>query len=274
MVNAKWLPDAQRDLVFRRILELSEKRVAEAHGTAVAYQRSLLRNWQIQYLAYLVKTRQTERAQALLDAIPPEQPVGESPDEASEGRYAPETPGLASLEVRLAAQQNKLGELLDRYRLQPEKMPSLGSLRTAAVALRAEGDAASARRVLEFVYTYELDQRNFDAANFLGLAEVRLESGDVAGALALLRRMNLVAGHPFENLEAAAALLEKTGHPAEAVEFRSARVQAVPWDLAARRALAETQLNSEHEREAASQALAAVARSREEIGRASCRERV
>jgi tetratricopeptide (TPR) repeat protein len=75
--------------------------------------------------------------------------------------------------------------------------------------------------------------------------------------------MNLVAGQPFENLDAAAALLEKTGHPAEAVEFRSARVQAVPWDLAARRALAETQLASEQTRGAGTQALAAVARSRD-----------
>ena len=50
---------------------------------------------------------------------------------------------------------------------------------------------------------------------------------DTAQTLALLRRMNLVAGQPFENLDAAAALLEKTGHPAEAVEFRAARVQAV-----------------------------------------------
>jgi tetratricopeptide (TPR) repeat protein/Flp pilus assembly protein TadD len=263
MVNAKWLPDAQRDLVFRRILELSEKRVAAAHGAEVANQRSILRNWQIQYLSYLVKTRQTERAQTVLAAIPPEPPGGASSDSDSEERSTPQAPDLAVLEIRLAAQQNKLAELMDRYTRQPEKMAPVESLRAAALALRVDGDAASARRVLEFLYTYELDQRNFDAGNFLGLAELRLEAGDVPGALALLRRMNLVAGQPFENLEAAAALLEKTGHPAEAVEFRSARVQAVPWDLAARRALAETQLSSQQDHGTGVQALAAVARSRD-----------
>lgn len=267
MVNAKWLPDAQRDLIYRRILELSEKSVADAHGAEVANQKSLLRNWQIQYLSYLVRTRQTERAQTLLDAIQPESQTSRLiwPPEGQVGAevYLPEPPDLAALAVRLAAQQNKLAELLACYQSQPEKVPALSSLRAAAAALRADGDAASARRVLEFLYTRELDQRNFDASNFLGLAEVRLESNDLPGALALLRRMNLVSGQPFESLDAAAALLEKTGHPTEAVEFRAARVQAVPWDLAARRALAETQLNSAQEREAASQSLAAVARSRD-----------
>jgi Tfp pilus assembly protein PilF len=266
IVNARWLPEAQRDLVFRRILELSEKRVAEAHGADLVNQQGALRNWQIQYLSYLVKTRQTERAQTLLAAIPPEPPAGTSPADSpaySEEQSTPQAPDLAALEIRLAAQQNKLADLLARYLSQPEKMPALESLRAASLALRADGDAASARRVLEFLYTYELDQRNLDAANFLGLAEIRLETGDLPAALTLLRRMNLVAGQPFENLDASAALLEKTGHPAEAVEFRSARVQAVPWDLAARRALAEAQLSSAQTRDAGTQALAAVARSRD-----------
>jgi Flp pilus assembly protein TadD len=262
-VNAKWLPDAQRDLIYRRILELSEKHVADAHGAELANQKSLLRNWQIQYLSYLVNTRQTERAQAVLATIPQEPPTTESPDAEPEGRSSSQAPNLATLTIRLAAQQNKLGELLDRYTRQPESAPGVNSLRSAAAALRTDGDAASARRVLEFLYTRELDQRNLDAANFLGLAEVRIEGGDLPAALALLRRMNLVSGQPFENLDAAAALLEKTGHPAEAVEFRSARVQAVPWDFGARRALAEAQLASQQTHDAAAQSLATVARSRE-----------
>jgi hypothetical protein len=42
--------------------------------------------------------------------------------------------------------------------------------------------------------------------------------------------MTLVAGEPFENLSEAGALLARTGHPSEAVEFLSARVRALPWD--------------------------------------------
>ena len=44
------------------------------------------------------------------------------------------------------------------------------------------------------------------ATNFLGLAEIRLAAGDTAGALDLLRRLAVVVGNPFENLDPAAAL--------------------------------------------------------------------
>ena len=79
------------------------------------------------------------------------------------------------------------------------------------------GDNGSARKILEFVFTREIDEHRLDAANFLALAEVRLDSGDAPGAVELLRRLALVIGNPYENLNSAAALLEKTGHNAEAV---------------------------------------------------------
>ncbi len=107
-------------------------------------------------------------------------------------------------------------------------------LSQSAAALKTEGDAAGARKLLEFGYTRELDAHNFTAANFLGLAEVRIEQGDMAGAIALLRRMTLVADEPFQDLPAAAELLIKTGHKAEAREFLAARAKAVPWDLESR----------------------------------------
>jgi hypothetical protein len=66
------------------------------------------------------------------------------------------------------------------------------------------------------------------------LAEIRLEQGDTKTAVMLLRRMTLVVGEPFENLADAAELLNKTGHPAEALPFLSDRVRAVPWDLSAK----------------------------------------
>jgi hypothetical protein len=56
--------------------------------------------------------------------------------------------------------------------------------------------------------------------------------------MALLRRMNLVSVEPFENLMAAADLLEKTGHPNEAAEFLATRERAAPWDEDARLRLA------------------------------------
>ena len=48
--------------------------------------------------------------------------------------------------------------------------------------------------------------------------------------MALLRRMALVAGEPFETLTPAAELLAKFGRKTEAIEFWEARVKAAPWD--------------------------------------------
>ncbi len=64
------------------------------------------------------------------------------------------------------------------------------------------------------------------------------------GALQILRRLTLVVGAPFENLEPAAALLSRTGHHAEAVEFLSQLLKATPWDERIRLKLAQEQLAS------------------------------
>jgi hypothetical protein len=93
--------------------------------------------------------------------------------------------------------------------------------------------------VLEFVYTSQMKAGNLDQAAFLGLAEVKLQDNDTAGAMALLRRMVLISGEPFSGLDPAAALLERTHHPAEAAEFLTTLVKAEPWNQDAKRRLAE-----------------------------------
>ena len=103
------------------------------------------------------------------------------------------------------------------------------------------GDETASRRVLEFLYTRELERGDFGAANFLGLAEIRLQDGDASSALTLLRRMMLVSGEPFENFVPAADLLERFSRTREAIEFLTARVRAVPWDDDARLKLAKAQ---------------------------------
>jgi Tfp pilus assembly protein PilF len=104
-------------------------------------------------------------------------------------------------------------------------------LKQGAASLRMDGDVASARRLLEALYTRELDRNNLDASNFLGLAEVKLESGDAATAVALLRRMTVTTGEPFDTLSPAAALLARFNRNTEAIEFWQQRVKAVPWDF-------------------------------------------
>ncbi len=140
-------------------------------------------------------------------------------------------------------------------------MPPLENLQNAATELKQKGEAAPARQVLEFVYNRQLESYQFSAATFLGLAEIRLDQGDTKAALALLHRMTLVVGEPFENLSDAAELLNKTGHPAEALPFLSDRVRAVPWDLAAKTELGELLAAAGQDRDRGIQMLRAAAES-------------
>jgi len=159
------------------------------------YRRTEAQRWHVRWIQYLVETKQSERAQTELEALP-EHRAGENSEE------------LVSLEIRIAAQQGKVGQLVERYRRDPEKAPPLEMLLRVAGGLEPREEA---RRLLEFIYTGQLDQRNFTAANFLGLAEVRLEAGDAEAAVALLHRMTLVADEPFQDLEAAPTCSRKWG---------------------------------------------------------------
>ncbi|MEO8130993.1 MAG: hypothetical protein ABI822_28095, partial [Bryobacteraceae bacterium] len=216
VVNADWLPPSGKEIIYQRLLETADLKLSQSRGDA---QRDALQNkrrYQLEWIESLVTAKQTQRAQAALAAL--------DPDAIREQPYQ-----VISLEIRTAAQSGKLEPLLARY---ATTKPPLDMIRNTAGALRTEGDAASARRVLEFVYNTELEMPGPAPSSFLGLAEVKLESNDTAAAVALLRRMTLVSGEPFENLEPAAALLEKFGGTREAVEFRNTRAQAAPWDKA------------------------------------------
>jgi hypothetical protein len=129
--------------------------------------------------------------------------------------------------------------------------------------LQKHKDKISARKILEYVFNREIEEHKITAANLLGLAEIRIDSGDMKGALELLHRATLVVGQPFENLDAAASLLVRTGHSAEAAEFLEALVKAEPWNADARVNLAQAQMKAGKDAVGARAALMAIARSGE-----------
>jgi tetratricopeptide (TPR) repeat protein len=214
-LDSKLFDNTQQEVLYKRVLEDASAHAAQPGPEHDETERTL-REWQLRWIGFLLDTKQTARAQAALEA------------------WQGDRSAVTALEIRAAAQAERLAALLDRYSRTPEDTPPLDTLRQSAVALSTAGDAAGARRLLEFVYTHELDAHNFTAANFLGLAEVRVEQGDLAAAIALLRRVTLVADEPFQDLVPAADLLIKAGHQKEAREFLAARVKAVPWDLESR----------------------------------------
>ena len=248
---AAWLPDLQRDRVYERIVAVSEETVAREHGAAQAASQAQLDRWRLLRIRSLVDTKQTVRAGDLLRALP------EATRLAHEADVTP-------LETRIAAAAGALDALLERYAREESRPPDLGALRNAATALRQAGDQASARRIMEFVYTRQLDREELAPPSFLGLAEIRVQQGNLPAALELLRRLTLVVGEPFDHLAASGALLERLNRPVEALEFRRARVQAVPWDADAHIALARVEIAAARDRAGALDRLGRIAESPKE----------
>jgi tetratricopeptide (TPR) repeat protein len=224
------VPDAQRDALFQKLIEADQARLASSFGQPRENAEASLRSWQLEWLRSLVERKQTDRARALLGSIP----------EKARKNYQND---IVRLELQIAAQSNSVPAVLARYAADREP-PPVEAIRNGANELSRQGQDAAARRVLEFIYTRELAAHRFDSANFLGLAEIRLQEKQTPAAVELLKRMTMLSGAPFENLTAAAALLEKFGANAESAAFYEQEVKASPWDAQARERLADLRKNT------------------------------
>jgi len=246
VVEASWIPLAQRAPIYQRILQAKQDAVSKAEGLQEEAAQQTLRSWQVRWIKYLVATKQYSLAGDVISGL------------SKETRTA-EQGALVPLELQVAAHTGALDARIEGYRADPITMPPDEVLRAGARQLSESGDIQSARKVLEFVFANEIEEHKLEAANFLGLAEIRIATGDTRGAVELLRRLVAVVGNPFENLDPAAALLEKTGHTAEAVEFLEQLVQASPWEPSYRLRLAKATIAAGQDVESAQKSLIAIA---------------
>ena len=217
--------------------------VAKAEGLEQENAKSALWSWQLRWVKYLVGTQQYSRAADEVAALRKNAAVSD---------FA----ALVPHEMQCAAQLGTLDTVLSGYKLEPQTAPSAESLRIAARQLFDGGDKQSARKILEFVFARQLEEHHLVATNFLGLAEIRIADGDVAGAVTLLKRLVLVAGDAYQNMDSSAALFEKTGHPAEALVFLEPLANATPWEPSFRLRLNRAQLLVAQDKNAAAQSLA------------------
>ena len=243
---APWIPLAQRGPIYQRILESKQKAFAEAEGLQKEGALSEWNLWQLHWANYLVQTKQFAQAGDFIAALPPETKQAQVAD-------------LVPLEMQIAAQLGTLDAKIGGYRSNPQTAPPAEVLRTSARKLFEAGDKQSARKILEFVFAREIEEHRLVAANFLGLAEIRIAAGDTRGALELLRRLVIAVGSPYENLDSAAALLEKTGHNIEAVDFLDQLVKSTPWEPSFRLRLAKAKLSAAHDAGPAQEMLTKIA---------------
>ncbi len=246
IVNVPWIPLAQRGPIFQWILEVRQNALVKAEGLEKANAQIELQSWQSRWIRYLIDSKQFARAGDYLATLPQEQ----------QGAGAA---ALVPMEMRVAAELGTLAAKLEGFRADSQAAPAAEPLRTAARELFEAGDKRSARKILEFVFAREIEEHKLVAPNFLGLAEVRIADGDTAAAVELLRRLVLVLGDPYQNMDSAAALLEKTGHFTEALEFLAPLAKATPWDPAFRLRLAKAQLAAVRDTDGAQGELEAIA---------------
>jgi Tfp pilus assembly protein PilF/TolA-binding protein len=248
VVDAAWIPLPQRAPIYQQILEAKQTALDKSEGFERDSALASLRDWQIRWASYLIKAEQFAKAADFLSALPLETRVAKQDE-------------LTPLELQAAAKLGTLDAKIAAYRADPQSAPSPETLRKSARVLFEEGDKQSARKLLEFVFAREIEEHRLVAANFLGLAEIRIAAGDTPGGLELLRRLVLVVGNPFENLEPAASLLEKTGHNAEAIEFLDALVKSTPWEASYRLRLAKAKGAAGREAASSQEILVALASS-------------
>ena len=243
--SAPWLPAAARHAVLARRIELARTAPASAGDTS-----SRVQSLQSVLLTAYLDAADFAHAQALLDTIP-------FPESAAQSAIENGT-GLPESRLRLAAHAGRLDALLARYAAVPDAMPGLSVFSATAAVLGRKGDQADARVLMEFVFEQKQQTHTLLATDFLALAQARLETDDVPGALQVLHRLTLqpvvaeaassyateassAAPDPYSNLDAAAALLESTHHPAEALPFLASLASSVPWNAGYRLRLAEAQ---------------------------------
>ncbi len=245
-MDAQWIPLEQRGPIYRRILESKQNDLAKAEGVEKESAQNDLRSWQIRWIQYLIDAKQFAQADEFLVTLPRDPQSGDPS-------------ALVPLDLRIAAQLGGLDEKIAGYRSDPDTAPDAEILRSAAHQILEADDKQSARKILEFVFAREIDEHKLVAANFLGLAEIRIASGDVQSGIDLLHRLVTVVGDPYQNMDSAAALLEKTGHQTEAVAFLDPLAKSTPWEPAFRARLAKAQIAAGANTSSARDSLASIA---------------
>ena len=181
--SCHWIPLAQRGPIYQRIMEIKQDAVSKAEELQKENAEAEFRLWQDRWVRHLVRMRQYKQA-GRCDRV----------DSRRDARDADAAKSWSRSEIASCRQSRDGSRFQDRCL---PRRPAIGArpgcvLRAAARQMFDAGDKQSARKVLEFVFAREIDQHNLVAANFLGLAEIRIAAGDVPSAVDLLRRLVIV----------------------------------------------------------------------------------
>lgn len=230
--GATWVtPDLNEAILLRQI---SLPDLVDESSTEVPHLGARLKLIELD----LAQNRVTQ-AQAVFDALP---------DQAKKGKSAADG-------VVLAVRSHHMEALLRAWQADPDSAPKPEVLAAAVASLQKDEahytpDPAAIRPLQEFLFEQKDRMHTLVPTDFLSLAQARVDTKDVAGALELLQRLSLLpaatdasasafatvtpAASPYDNLDHAAALLERAHLFAEALPFLRSLVRLTPWDASFR----------------------------------------
>ena len=136
------------------------------------------------------------------------------------------SPQWLALQMRLSEAEGRLPQMVAEWKKHPDSAPASSDM----VNVITWWSEPSKRIVMRFVYERALEGRELTAPNFLGLAAIDLDEGDIPGAVTLLRRLTMISGNPHADTDSAAGLLETHGRSLEAIQFLQPLVDAFPWE--------------------------------------------
>ncbi len=224
LVNSKWIPEAQKDSVYRFLIEHTKSQLSGLSGDAATAAAEQLQRSQINYVNYLLEQNRPQEAWQILQDI---QPRDSRPP---------------ALQLKIAALTGRLDEQLAVYRSQPETAPTGDQILVVAAELGTVHPEL-ALTLKEFEYQRELDTGSTPAPAYFGLAQVRIAQKRFDDAKSLIRTVTVSVGAPFENLPEAVNVLEKAGMISEASGYAAEWCKAEPWNAEAQ--LRSTQLKQD-----------------------------
>jgi len=241
--SAAWLAPAAREIILLDEIQLARAAITPASTNSYDFHRQIMLTAQDSLVDLYAAQHQYARALALFRTY---------------NAQLMNLNGQRLREVVLAAHAGELDAVLANYRAQPDTEYTASDLSAAAKELAVGGRWKDARAVLEFTFDRALSAHTLKPTDYLALADARLHTNDLAGAIALLNSLAQTSGDTYANLDSAASLLEKDSHPAEAIPFLTTLARSVPWDITYNIRLAEAQQHARQSQPEA--ALAAVAR--------------
>ena len=215
--SAPWLPPSVRETLLERELTLARSSVSPASdANGEPLRLGAVRSQLVQlYLA----ERQGAQALALIQTEPPAARASRVEQEA---------------EIVASAQTGALASLLQRFEAEPEKAPDHDTLKEASTTLANQDDWVSAQAVRMWNLERAQKTRQAVSADFLGVAEARLHTGDQTGGVTTLKTMIAESEDLDTDRAAAATLLEKSGSAAAALPFLQDLTRSLPWDASFR----------------------------------------